>query len=713
MKIENMSKKILLFSCSFIYLTMSYGQIISDGTYQIFNSVHNEVITTDTSAPYEAFMAAQNGTDDFQLWTFSHKGGDIYKIVNVGSNTTLGINDGWCGQFGDVRAGFSNTDLNVEFKVSLSDTADNYVFEIAFTTCNFGSSNVPIKAFDIQDGNSGAQIQTFDVDISNPNQKFQILKPISASVQSGNWEDATTWHNGTLPSTDNQVIVNHNIVVNSDVVSSQVSITNNPTALLTISSGKSLIVNARLETSNQLILDSNSSSFSSLIVNGTMSGDISYNRFVSGNPLNDLIASPVSNLTFGDFSTSTSNIELFQNPANASEKLFGPFNNVSDVYEIYDEVINASTVLTAGKAYRAATNSGSKLTFQNSPNISDVAIAITDNSGNFGPWNLIGNPFPSYIDFNIFFSENLSELDTGSFQAIYGYDADNSDGSAWTIWNAFNTTDKIAPGQGFFVRTKSGGGMINFTTNMRTIGDSDDFIQGRSVTPPFIKTGFQLLTDNNIYTTKIYFAENLTRGLDPGYDAGVIFAEATHFSSYLIEDHQGQAFSLQALPFEDVNNSIVPLGVELNANMNGTIRLDALNTSIPSYIDIYLEDRLNNQWTHLNTVDYSFVPETDLSGIGRFYIHFNSDSLSIDEDYLEDLKIIVDQANKQVIIKGELNSNTKILVYDTLGKTILTQSVKPQKSDETIIDLSNLNSGVYILHLSNSNHNISKKIIVV
>lgn len=72
--------------------------------------------------------------------------------------------------------------------------------------------------------------------------------------------------------------------------------------------------------------------------------------------------------------------------------------------------------------------------------------------------------------------------------------------------------------------------MINFTTNMRTIGDSDVFIQGRSVTPQFIKTGVQLLTDNNIYTTKIYFAENLTRGLDLGYDAGVIFAEATHLA---------------------------------------------------------------------------------------------------------------------------------------------------------------------------------------
>lgn len=162
---------------------LTFAQIIADGTYKIFSSVHSEVITTDLTAPYEAFMATPNATDNFQLWTFTHQGGDIYKIENEGSSTILGINDGWCGQFGDVRAGFTNTDLNVEFKVSAADVSGTYVFEIAFTTCNFGSTNVPIKAFDIQDGSSGAQIQTFDVDTANPNQQFQIVEPNSLSLE--------------------------------------------------------------------------------------------------------------------------------------------------------------------------------------------------------------------------------------------------------------------------------------------------------------------------------------------------------------------------------------------------------------------------------------------------------------------------------------------------------------------------------------------------
>ncbi|WP_438968511.1 T9SS type A sorting domain-containing protein [Nonlabens sp.] len=179
---KNYLKRCYLFALVFCFSILSYGQIIQDGTYAIFNTVHSEVLTTETSAPYEAEMAAFTPNDDFQLWSFTHQGGDIYKIVNQGSNTTLGINDGWCGQFGDVRAGFANSDLNVEFKISAAAVMDTFVFEIAFTTCNFGSMNVPIKAFDIENGASGAQVQTFDVAPTNPNQQFQIVDPATLSI---------------------------------------------------------------------------------------------------------------------------------------------------------------------------------------------------------------------------------------------------------------------------------------------------------------------------------------------------------------------------------------------------------------------------------------------------------------------------------------------------------------------------------------------------
>lgn len=177
-----------------ISVTNNSSQLIPNGVYKIFNTVNSEFITVDSNVPHDAFMQTEDETSDFQLWTITYEeeSDNVYRIVNNGSNTTLGINDNWCGQFGDVRANFSNTDSNVQFRISEVDEANTYNFQIAFTTCNFDSTNDPIKVFDIENGASGGQIQTFDIDSGNPNQQFQI---ISNSVLSNNDFDTNNFLN--------------------------------------------------------------------------------------------------------------------------------------------------------------------------------------------------------------------------------------------------------------------------------------------------------------------------------------------------------------------------------------------------------------------------------------------------------------------------------------------------------------------------------------
>ncbi|WP_046756684.1 T9SS type A sorting domain-containing protein [Kordia jejudonensis] len=191
---KNYIQKVQCLAIALVFSTIAFAQIITDGTYKILNTVHNEVMSVNTLPPGDpgnpdnlvvgrAQMATNNTNDDFQLWTFTHQGNDVYKIQNVGDSSFLGIKDGWCGVFGDVQTGFAMTSDYVEFKISAGSIANSYVFEIAFDAfCNFGSTNVPIKAFDIDGGNSGGKLQTFDVDTTNPNQQFQIVTAASLSV---------------------------------------------------------------------------------------------------------------------------------------------------------------------------------------------------------------------------------------------------------------------------------------------------------------------------------------------------------------------------------------------------------------------------------------------------------------------------------------------------------------------------------------------------
>ena len=533
------------------------------------------------------------------------------------------------------------------------------------------------------------------------------------TFQIGNWEDTTTWVSGIVPDAYTNVTVAHTVRINSDVECLELSVNNTLFTSCIITPGNSLSIANDLTTSNNVYLQSNSTSYSSLIVEGSVNGQINYNRFISENPINDLVSSPVTSLTFGDFSTNELNAQLFENPANTDEKLFGPFDNATGEYINYNEVTDAAIELVSGKGYRAATNAGFTLRFRALVPTTNVSIALTDESdsgiGNYERWNLIGNPYPSYLDFGGFFAENLSEFDTGAYQAVYGYDSDDGDGSEWTVWNGFNLSDKIAPGQGFFVRALSGGGTVNFTSDMRTIGSSDDFIMGRSASPNYLMSEFFLSKEAKTCRTKLYFSENQTRGLDPGYDAAGFGGNAGDIFTKLVEDNEDEEFILQALPYQDFNDVVVPLGIRVDAGVQATIGFNNTTTNLPSGINIYLEDNVANTWTLLNSSDYIVTPTVALNGTGRFYIHFSNSVLSLNHDTLSGLNIYTQQTSKQVIIKGQLNKDTYATIYDIQGRVIFTKELSINSTTNNI-DMNTVSTGIYIIKLQNTSGTKTQKI---
>ncbi len=527
------------------------------------------------------------------------------------------------------------------------------------------------------------------------------------------WEAETTWLGGAIPTnavTDNVIIRGRVNIASSDVVVNDLTI-DNVTAFLervSVIEGNSLTIKGDVVTANQLQVNANSTSTGSVIIDGTVTGNIRFNRYVNSNAAdNDLISAPVP-VTFSSIAG-----DLYANPTTTTQKLFGPFNNSTGVYENWDTATDGATTLAQGKGYRAAHATGNEILFTGSP-VSpavDVPVSITDGGdATYGLWNLIGNPFPSYLDFGAFFTENSSQFDTGAFQAIYGYDADDSNGSNFTIWNAFNATDKITPAQGFFVRTKSGGGTVTFKPEMRTIGNSDDFIVGRT-TPDFVLSELFLSNGTSNFTTKIYFADNQTRGLDPGYDAGAYAGSAKGIFTHLVEDNTNIEMAIQALSYDDFNDVVVPLGVKSEAGVQLTLGLNATTATIPSSVNVYLEDNVTNTWTLLNTGDYVFTPSSTLNGTGRFYIHFSALTLSIKDDLLNGLNIYSEQVTKTVVIKGQLNTSTMATVYDMQGRLVLQQALDTTSTTNTV-NVNAIGTGVYIVELKSETQNRTQKIII-
>ncbi|NRD23566.1 T9SS type A sorting domain-containing protein [Winogradskyella litoriviva] len=477
---------------------------------------------------------------------------------------------------------------------------------------------------------------------------------------------------------------------------------------LVINEGATVILNSGYTLTGDVELYSSSYSFASIISNGTVVGDVSYYRHVAQvAPIgtNDLISSPLSGQLFPDFASDNVNL-----PALADLRAFAPYNTATGLYENYDVKLNQYTEIESGIGYRTATTDDSELVFTGEIRTDDVLdILISDDAAGSG-WNLIGNPYPSYIDFASFFAVNESQLESGLAHAIYGFDGDTSDG--WVIWNqavidAPDVPEMIAPGQAFFVKSKPGGGLIDFTTSMRCIGSSDDFIAGRSETtsPHHGHIKLNLSSNGSNFDSDFYFNDNATCGFDPGYDSGLYGSTPPEFSIYsnLIEENSGLALAIQAMNPESMDDVVIPLGV--NATQGEQITISIIETDMPENINIYLEDAVTNSSMLLNSNDYVFTPTSDVAGVGRFYLRFtNPEALSIDNSKLNTISIISNNSNKTIEINGQLENDTKAELYDINGRLIL-ESALNTNSTTQILDVRYLIPGVYVMALNGDDTN--------
>ena len=484
-----------------------------------------------------------------------------------------------------------------------------------------------------------------------------------------------------------------------------------PGSSITVEKTSYITVHGNFSNSGTVTLNSDSDEFSSIIVSGTATGNIIYNRYVNqvGAGEWDLIGSPVSGLTINSFITETSNASSIAR--NGSLYAVGSYDNISDTWT--NATIETTGSLNLGQGYQMATTSGGALAFIGTVATGNQTIPIQNNdaanSGVGRRWNIVANPFPSYINGNIeadptnnFITVNTLKLDD-SFEAVYGYDAD---GTGYTIYNQIsNAPLYIAPGQAFFIAADDTiEDTVVFTPAMQTVTGGDDFIVAKTT-----NTSYELVLEmhNNTFligTTKFYFKEGLTLGLDPGYDAGT-FNQTTPISSRLVKEEQGINFSINAMGIVHMNSTIIPLVLHQEEGQVITLRI--ANSSLTEDINIYLEDTLNGTTTLLQEKDFELTTQNTISEAGRFYIHLTTNVLG-NEDSLTTKLINVYKGNRNDFITIEgLRSEAIIKLYTILGKEV---RVKALTTSSETLSTYGLSSGIYIIQLNSNNQLLTKKI---
>ncbi|WP_435414539.1 T9SS type A sorting domain-containing protein [Polaribacter aestuariivivens] len=348
--------------------------------------------------------------------------------------------------------------------------------------------------------------------------------------------------------------------------------------------------------------------------------------------------------------------------------------------------------------------------------------------GSRNNWHLMGNPYSSHIAANSsanitnLLSSNASILDPNN-NAIYIWDATTNSGQGDYIpFNQSSPATSLTPGQGFFIKIKDGGcGGTSSKGNSAKLAPCaftfNKNIRLHQNNATFYKTNTQSTIDLIVRSntkessTKIKYLANTNSGLDIGYDAGIFDAESTDFRVFtsLADNSQSAGFALQCVS-KDYENTIIPIGLKSNAG--DELRFSISTDNLPNDINVFIEDRVLGIVRKINDSEYVVTSSTNLDGSGRFFLHTsNKQVLSIEENEILNA-INVYEAKRILKISGlSVSATSKVAVYDLLGKIVMKKEIANETTAN--IELPNtLNTGVYVVQLTNNAGTISKKLLI-
>jgi hypothetical protein len=378
-----------------------------------------------------------------------------------------------------------------------------------------------------------------------------------------------------------------------------------------------------------------------------VTGNVTVQRFMTKEGRNNTriyryISSPVQNAAVSDIqneipihgsftgssvcSTCTSNQSMFSYDESVITDTNGSGgNNFDDGYIDFPSASNTET-LVPGRGY-AMFVSGNILISTlwdvrgpiNAGNVTPVSMLVsytsTGNILNDG-WNLVGNPYPSTIDWDAASGWTKTNLDN----AIYTTDNGSSTALQYATYiggiGTNNGTRYIATGQAFWTKANASSPVLQVDENVKTAGTQTIFFREGGLSNLLRITMFKGVERDEAV---IHFREDATRAFDHHADAWKLKNSSFNLAS-LSENNEMLAI-----------NSTAPLNCSTSIKLSvadavpGQYSLKFTNLDSFEGAQIVLNDVFLNQTiTILNNTEYPFAITTDSrsQGNNRFLLLF-------------------------------------------------------------------------------------------
>jgi len=400
----------------------------------------------------------------------------------------------------------------------------------------------------------------------------------------------------------------------------------------------------------------------------------------------------------------------------------GSLTTASSVYN-YNEPTTAwileSSALSVLKGYAAGVQSTGTVTFTGGALNTGAPENswLTSSGGAKSGYNLVGNPYPSYLNFDLVnaSSTNLESTmwyrtkNTGN--TAYVFDTYNAASGVGTGNNGVNVTSLIPPVQSFWVRVANGfnSGILGVNNSMRSHAD---LTTNRLKVKGQANSGQQLLrlqVSNGVNSDQavVLFNAKASNGFDSFDSEKMSNNLASVPEIYTLAGTEPLVINgLNSIS----SNEELPLGFTSGEGNTFTIKATEINNFDPDLKIILKDKMLNTEKELVIGNDYSFTSDA-ISTSTRFSILFKTSTVitgAINPDYTgsESLYIFKNQNNQITIHRNDPIGEGTVTVYNATGQKIVNI---PTTGVVTLVN-NKLLPGVYMVTVNAQGKNTTKKI---
>ncbi len=432
-----------------------------------------------------------------------------------------------------------------------------------------------------------------------------------------------------------------------------------------------------------LILGSNVSGDASLIDNGSVTysdgGIAKVQRYLTDGEWH-MVSSPVGSAVSGMFSG-----DYLQYHSEFS-------NDWTDI-----EPTNTSLGIMQGYSLWTVNAAPTTEVFSGTTNTGTIDKAFTQNGAG---WNLIGNPYPSTLDWDAVTIPAELNGAIWLFDPTIGANGDyryyiNAGGAANT------TTQFIASGQGFFVRSTGGSGTLTLDNSTRVHGGQTFYKDYENSAMVLFK-----VSGNDITTqTAIRFNENATQEIDRLYDVYRIISDSPEVPM-LFTKAENENMAINTLPAID-GNEIVPMWFKAGTDGSYTISTNEI-TGIDNETPIYIEDLNSGIIQNLREIpEYTFGYK---SGSDHGFIIYFTEPENKTQSGQINIYAYDNVLNVNFPVSELTNDDFKaqIMVFDITGKAILQNSTTNIKNQISLKG----NNSIFMVKVVSVRETANRKVFI-